>query len=126
VISAAGGPVGSVAEVAAAFELNAEAATYHEADKELATAILVEILHRDLSQGNRVMRLSRAEELATEFMQRYGKTPCRFFTNGKFAQDAGAGLVLKEWNPATSSTFDTGILVVGATESACIWVAEDD
>jgi hypothetical protein len=126
VISAAGGPVGSVAEVAAFFKLNADPATYHEADAELANAILVEILHRDLSQGNRVMRLSRAEELADAFMERYATAPCRFYTNGKFAQDAGAGLVLKEWNPATGATFDTGVLVVGAGESACIWVAEED
>ena len=72
------------------------------------------------------MPLSRAEELASEFMQRFGHQACRFFTNGEFKQDAGAGLVLDRWDPATTATFDTGVLVLGLQESACVWVADED
>jgi hypothetical protein len=116
----------SAAVLAASFGLNADAKTYREVDAELARAILVGILHRDLAYGTRLMSLSRAEELTSEFMQRFAQKGSRFFTNGEFKQDAGAGLVLSGWDPATSSTFDTGVLVLGSQESACVWVADED
>jgi hypothetical protein len=125
VISAAGGPGEVPAHVAASFGLKNDASCYEEIDAELAREIVIEILHRDISQGNRVMRLSRAEELAGQFMETYGKPPRRFWTNGRFVRDAGAGLVLKGWSSATSATFDTGVLAFGPDGSACLWVREE-
>ena len=50
----------------------------------------------------------------------------RFLTNGQFKHGAAAGLVLSHWDPATDATFDTGVLMLGAGESGCVWVAEED
>jgi hypothetical protein len=112
--------------LAAAFGLSPEPGRYREVDEALARGILVGILHRDLAYGARIMSLARAEELAGEVLLKFGRPGSRFFTNGEFKQDAGAGLVLSKWDPATTATFDTGVLIVAPGESACIWVAEED
>jgi hypothetical protein len=112
--------------LAAAFGLSSEPGRYREIDKELAYGILAGILHRDLAYGARIMSLARAEALASEVMQRFSRPGTRYFTNGEFRHDAGVGLVLSKWDGATTSTFDTGVLIVAPGESACIWVADED
>jgi hypothetical protein len=116
----------SVTALATAFGLKGDASLYHQVDLEMARAILVGILHRDLAYGNRLLSLARAEDLAGQVMQRFTVPGIRFLTNGKFKQGAGVGLVLSHWDPATASTFDTGVLMLGTTESGCVWVAEED
>jgi hypothetical protein len=116
----------SVAALATAFGLKGDASLYHQVDADLARAILVGILHRDLAYGNRLLSLSRAEELAGQVMQRFTSPGVRFLTNGQFKQGTAAALVLSHWDPATDATFDTGVLMLGSTESACVWVAEED
>jgi hypothetical protein len=116
----------SVPALAAAFGLKGDASLYHQVDAEMARQIIVGVLHRDLAYGNRLLSLARAEDLAGQVMQRFKDHSVRFLTNGQFKQGAGAGLVLSHWDPATSSTFDTGVLMLGTGESGCVWVAEED
>lgn len=116
----------SVPAIAAAFGLSTDAKCYTEIDAELARANLVHILHSDLAYDSQIMSLERAEELASQFIQEFGRPPCRFFTNGRFEQDAGGGLFLRTFHPATEATFETGVLVLGSAESACVWVADED
>jgi hypothetical protein len=117
--------VKAVPALASAFGLKGDASLYHQVDADMARAILVAILHRDLAYGNRLLSLARAEDLAAQVMQRFATPGARFLTNGQFKQ-AAAGLVLSHWDPATDSTFDTGVLFLGSGESGCVWVAEDD
>jgi hypothetical protein len=93
---------------------------------EMARAIVVNVLHRDLAYGNRLISLGRAEELASQVMQRFAGGGTRFYTNAEFKHGAAAALVLSRWDPATTSTFDTGVIILGASESACVWVADED
>jgi hypothetical protein len=116
----------SVSALASAFGLKGDASLYHQVDLDMARAILVGILHRDLAYGNRLLSLSRAEDLAGQVMTRFTVPGIRFLTNGKFKQGAGVGLILSHWDPATTSTFDTGVLMLGTAESGCVWVAEED
>lgn len=116
----------SVAALATAFGLKGDASLYHQVDAEMARQILVNVLHRDLAYGNRLLSSARAEELAGQVMQRFTDPAIRFLTNAKFKQGAAAALVMSHWDPATTSTFDTGVLILGTAESACVWVAEDD
>jgi len=117
---------GSVSLLAAAFGLKDEAGLYHEVDAEMARAILVGVLHRDLAYGDRLLSLARAEELAGQVMQRFATSGMRFLTNAEFKEGAGVGLVLSDWDPATDATFDTGVLMLGTDESGCVWVADED
>lgn len=117
----------SVAALAVAFGLRADPKCYQETDAELARAILISILHRDLAYNMPIMPLDRAEELASRFLQEFGRPPCRFFTNGTFEQNPNwVGLFLRQGYNATEATFDTGILVLGPKQSACVWVADED
>lgn len=116
----------SVAALATAFGLKGDASLYHQVDAELARQILVNLLHRDLAYGNRLLSLARAEELAGQVMQRFADPGIRFLTNARFRQGAAAALVMSHWDPATASTFDTGVLMLGTGESGCVWVAEDE
>ena len=61
----------SVTALAAEFGLKADASLYHQVDAEMARAIIVGILHRDLAYGNRLLSLARAEELAGQVMQQF-------------------------------------------------------
>ena len=110
----------SVSALAAEFGLKGDASLYHQVDAEMARAIIVGILHRDLAYGNRVLSLARAEELAGQVMQKFADPAIRYLTNGQFKQDKGAGLVMSHWDPATTATFDTGVLILGTAESACV------
>jgi hypothetical protein len=115
----------SVVALATAFGLKGDASLYHQIDADLARAVLVAILHRDLAYGNRLLSLARAEELAGQVMERFTTPGVRFLTNGQFKQGAAA-TVLSHWDPATDATFDTGVLMLGTAESGCVWVAEED
>jgi hypothetical protein len=115
----------SVAALASSFGLKGDASLYHQVDAEMARAILVSVLHRDLAYGNRLMSLARAEELAGQVMQQFSGPSVRFLTNGQFKHNTAAALILSHWDPATDSTFDTGVLMLGTATSGCVWVAED-
>jgi hypothetical protein len=125
VLGGAGEQAASVGDAASAFGLKGDPGTYREVDEALAREILVGVLHRDLAYGTRLMSLSTAESLAGDFLAKLVEPGAKFFTNGEFRRDAGAALVMSRWNPATASTFDTGVLALGKTASACLWVAED-
>ena len=92
----------SVAALATAFGLKGDASLYHQVDTEMARQILVNVLHRVTDPG------------------------IRFLTNAKFKQGAAAALVISHWDPATTSTFDTGVLMLGTADSGCVWIAEED
>jgi len=126
VVCGAAKPADSVGKAAAAFGLKDDEKLFRETDMEMARAIIVNVLHRDLAYGNRLIALGRAEELASQVMQRFGNAGARFYTNAEFKHGAAAALVLSRWDPATSSTFDTGVIILGASESACVWVADED
>lgn len=125
VLGGLGERAASVGEAAKAFGLKADPDTYREVDEGLAREILVGILHRDLAYGARLMSLATAEALASDFLAKRVEPGAKFFTNGEFRHDAGAALVMSRWNPATASTFDTGVLALGNNASACLWVAEE-
>jgi hypothetical protein len=116
----------SVGKAAAAFGLKDDEKLYRETDMDMARAIIVNVLHRDLAYGNRLIALGRAEELASQVMQRIVQGGTRYYTNAEFKHGAAAALVLSRWDPATASSFDTGVLILGGSESACVWVADED
>jgi len=98
----------SVVALAGAFGLKGDASLYHQVDAEMARAILVGVLHRDLAYGNRLLSLSRAEDLAGQVMQRFTGPGIRFLTNGQFKH--GAGPRRRRGRPSGRPT--RGVLIV--------------
>jgi hypothetical protein len=126
VFAGTGAHADSVAKAAITFGLKDDDKLYRETDMEMARAIVVNVLHRDLAYGNRLISLGRAEELASQVMQRFAGAGVRYYTNAEFKHGAAAALVLSRWDPATNASFDTGVIILGASESACVWVADED
>jgi hypothetical protein len=66
------------------------------------------------------MARAEAEELANELLALVpGAT---YHTNGLWAELPPA----VEWVPATSATFDAGVIAVGEGYSLCVWVEDED
>lgn len=57
------------------------------------------------------MTVAQAEQLTAEFLEQFG-AQARYFTNN--------------WCSVTDATFDTGVIVIGALQSGCLWVEDED
>lgn len=77
--------------------------------------MLVRVLHQDLAYDGEIIPQPKAESLADEFLAHASGESCVLFTNGHG----------NAWNPATKATFDKGVVAVGNTWSACVWVEDE-
>ncbi|MCP3444216.1 hypothetical protein [Bradyrhizobium sp. CCGUVB14] len=105
-------------DVARAFDLSDEAEVYIPIEESEAASIAVGILNRDLAYDTEIMSPARAAAFWQQFIQLFDGQRLCFFSNCR------AGV--HQWNPATNSTFDKGILVVGESSSGCLWVEDED
>jgi hypothetical protein len=117
----------SVSELAAEFGLGSDPGIYREIDEPEARRLIRLVLHQDLAYDAKLMSVEKASELTDGFLEQFGTGETRFYTNGKF-YERGTGRWLNSWTwiPATMATFDTGVLVRGATVSGCLWVEDED
>jgi hypothetical protein len=120
----------SLEGAAAALGLTAEEGIYREIARDVAQDLVVELLHRDLAYGLQIMPLDRALDLADRFLVEVTRDSCRFFTNMTApmepAPTSSRVRVGPSWNPATTATFDMGVLVVAPSGGACFWVEDED
>jgi hypothetical protein len=117
---------GSVAAVAAYFGLKTTPDTFSEITRRLAHDILANVVHRDLAHGGEFTSRTEAERLAADFLAQVTGSGTRFFTNGTIGWTEEPPSPGRTWMPATSATFDTGVLVAGHTLVACLWVEDED
>jgi hypothetical protein len=108
----------SIVEAARMFGLAGDPAIYREIERAEADAIAAHILQADLAYGSCVMSGSRAANLWRRFVALFEGQDVRFATN--------AGSFPGSWNPATSATFDLGVLVIGTSKAGCLWVEDED
>ncbi|WP_413191927.1 hypothetical protein [Pararobbsia alpina] len=101
----------TAAAIAKAFELRDNDACYREIDESTARSIAAEVLHRDQAYSVEIMTPDRAERLTAKFFEQFG-AQARYFTNN--------------WCPVTDATFDVGVIVIGAMQSGCLWVEDED
>lgn len=118
----------TVDDVAIAFGLRPNSAVnYREIDRSLALDIATRVLHRDLAYSSVIGPLDRSCDLARRFLESFVE-PALCFTNASFRPDDRypRGITLSGWSPATDSTFDTGIIVLGKDRAGCLWVEDED
>lgn len=118
--------VGSVSEAAQQFELFSAPGIYREIDAVAARQVLAYVLHRDMAYGLLVMPSTQADALADAFVTLLAEDDAKFYTNGDFGAPDRLPGRLPQWQPATSATFDTGVLAVARTHVACVWVMDED
>jgi hypothetical protein len=105
------------------FGLAADPEYYQEIDAAAARRHLELILHHDLAYRVQHMPIARAAELTARFLAPFGTERVRYFTNATDFDATGQNWA---WNPVTTATFDTGVLVVGPQLSGCLWVEDED
>jgi len=116
-------------DVAAAFGLAIDESIYREIGFEAARDLVTNLLHRDQAYDSEIMALARATDLADRFLREATSAPCRYLTNMISPRELLKGRSTQfgpQWNPATTATFDMGVLLLGARGSACFWVEDED
>ncbi len=111
---------------ARAFGLRADADIYIEVDAEEAASVLRNVIHEDMAYGYEFTPLEHAEQLAVQFLQAIPASGTRYFTNGTFGRPRESPNIGPSWSPATDATFDTGVLILGSSLSACLWFEDED
>ena len=97
-------------------------------DGERARHILSKLLHRNMAYGDERMDSSLASEVAKTFLDTF-PDDASFFTNGTWdeePQTTGATTFGPQWSPATSATFDGGIIVCSKTKIGIFWIEDED
>jgi hypothetical protein len=113
----------SVDEVARAFGLADDTAIYRPIGSAEAEVIASRLLHSDLAYGVEMMSPSDAADLWRQFMALFAGQDVEFVT---IRDDTDFGAGSYSWAPATTATFDMGVLVIGATRAGCLWVEDED
>jgi len=111
-----------LAKLVSKFSLYFTPTTYRKISKAQARVLTKRILHRDLAYNGKAMSAAKAEALTHRFFECFDGENVRYYTNGDFYTDNAS----HSWNPATSATFDTGILVMGNALAGCFWVEDED
>lgn len=83
-----------------------------------------EVLAKDLAHRAKVMPAEIAEALAKAFVATVPK-PARYFTNGELLVAQAQGLS-GTWRSASTATFDSGLVIVGKTGAALLWIEDED
>lgn len=110
-------PGEGIAAAAERMGLNADPACYDEVTREQAIARLTRLLHKDMAHESELMPLIDAERLSMDLLSNLPHQPV-FYSNGD--------LVNVGWNPATKSTFDSGIIAMVGGFAFGIWLEDED
>jgi hypothetical protein len=110
-----------ILELAREFGLHDDPSAFAPITASFAVALVTSILHKDMAYSGPIMSEERAKELAGRFLQQFG-ADAAFYSNGWNGWETDS----TGWKPATNSTFDTGVLIIGNDRSGCIWVEDED
>ena len=90
-------------------------------DATRAKNVLALQLSRSFVGHQPCMPRARAEELADAFVADAGGQAATFYTNGDWDE-----AMPRSWTPLTESVFDGGVIAIGPSIAACVWIEEDD
>jgi hypothetical protein len=120
----------SLPEVVEAAGLSPEVGRLRAIDEPSAQRLIARLLHRDLAYDYEMMPVEDAVAMTERFLEPFrGESP-RYFSNGDFhtqpvRQDPESN-ASAAWNPMTTATFDTGVIVLGSARSGYLWVEDED
>ncbi len=115
----------SAEDAAKKFGLYCATNIYFKIDATRAKEVLVSVLSKDMAYGTELMPRNLASTLATDFISEFSNESSHFYTNGNYGQPSKS-TVCHSWTPATSATFDTGILVLSKNRIGCAWFMDED
>jgi hypothetical protein len=109
-------------DVVAGTDLEPLGTAWTSIKRPVAISLLELLLHRDLAYGAQLMPEQRARRLAEWFVDSFGPSGCRYGTNRPLV----GGRLKPSWTPATSSTLDAGLVIIGPERVGVFWVADED
>ncbi len=109
-------------ELVPKFDLLFSPQTYREIEREKAKKVTEFVLQYDLAYDSEIMNSLQAEDLASRFLAYFEDEESQYYTNGDWYKEPPR----RGWTPATTATFDAGILVVGRSRAGCLWVEDED
>jgi hypothetical protein len=109
-------------ELVPKFDLLYSPQTYREIERKKAKKVIELVLQYDLAYGAEIINSSQAEDLAGRFLAYFECEEAQYYTNGSWDEES----LRRIWTPATTATFDAGILVVGRSRAGCLWVEDED
>jgi len=121
-------------EVAAGHRLEPLGTGWDEVNEETARWIMVRVLSMSLVYRAPIMAEEQARTLTDAFLTACARDTAgqrhRFFTNGKGVDGPAMYDVrlrpMLGWNPATESTFDTGVVMLTRQAVGLMWAEEED
>ena len=118
----------TVREAARTFGLANRMATYRGIQRAEADIIACQLLQTSLAYRTTLMAAARASQLWEEFLKLFSGQALQFATNlgevsGRFDLQSAVAF---SFSPATSATFDLGVIVLGTSNTGCLWVEEED
>ncbi|WP_111924547.1 hypothetical protein [Priestia endophytica] len=93
-------------------------------DEQKARRIITYVLSMDLAYDSELDSMPIAGELCDYFISLFS-SQAEHYTNDHFDEDLGH-FRLKEWRSISSSTFDTGIIIVDQYKTEVIWGEDED
>ena len=99
-------------------------AQWREIDRETGERIVARILWRGLAYKTSNVERAEADSIARAFVSFVARdSNVRCFTNGSLGMSDSGG---SSWNPATTATFDTGVVIVADGRIGHAWVEDED
>jgi hypothetical protein len=118
----------NVREAARAFGLCDDVATYRVIQKAEADTIACQLLQTSLAYRTALMTAARASQLWEQFLELFAGQAIQFATN--LGEVSGCFDLSSEhafsFSPATTATLDLGVIVLGTSNTGCLWVEEED
>lgn len=105
----------------AVFGLRMEEQRMIQLDAKSAGAVLASCLSRSFVGHSECIPKARAQELAEAFVSDAGGQGAIFYTNGDWQES-----MPRSWTPLTDSVCDGGVIAIGPSIAACVWIEEDD
>jgi hypothetical protein len=103
---------------------------WRKVDRATASSVLFSLLVEDMAYSSPRLPKEQATAAAEEFLEKFG-VDASFFTNGNWeegwrrAKDGRSG-VGPSWEPATSATFDGGVIALDQNRSGILWLEDED
>ena len=106
-------------------ELASDIERYRKINLNLAKKIITKILWQDLAYSFEFMERKKAEFFTIKLLKEFYTDDSIIYTNAIWKKE-GNSVELCEWNPMTSATFDSGVIIKNLDDCCCIWVEDND
>lgn len=98
--------------------------------RNIASQIIISLLHKDMAYEAKIMKMSEAKEFANHFFSFFDKDALYYsnsdWNKNKYSKDEKFKFGLGAYNPLTDSTFDSGVIICDSKKIGIAWFQDED